>query len=338
MAGKIRFVHLAAVLIAGLIVVAACGSGTATPSGGGAKKLKVAFLLPGSTTDQGYNADGQRTADAVRDQLGADVTVTPSVAVPSQTDVYRQYAGRGFDLVIGWGGQFTDGAVAVSKEFPKVKFLIINGTASNGSNLASTVQHAEQYSFVGGFLLAKLSKTNTVGLVGAQCFPGTALTINGVAQGAAYAKPGIKILKTYDGDFEDPIKAQQVAQAMIDQGAGALSGNLNNAWFGVFKAAQGGSKTPLVTEWSDNHQLAADVIASSIIKTQAKPVVQIVKSVQDGTFAGKVYEYGLTADWGPSVSKTSLVPDDVYQAALAVQAKIVSGEIKPKADETCPTQ
>jgi basic membrane protein A len=336
MAGKMRFVQMAAALVAGLLVVAACGSGTSTSSGGGAKKLKVAFLLPGSITDQGYNADGQRTADAVRTQLGADVTVTASVAVPSQTDVYRQYAGRGFDLVIGWGGQFTDGAVAVSKEFPNVKFLVINGTVSNGSNLASTVQHAEQYSFVGGYLLAKLSKTNTVGLVGAQCFPGTALTINGVAQGAAYAKPGIKILKTYDGDFEDPIKAQQVAQAMIDQGAGALSGNLNNAWFGVFKAAQGGSKIPLVTEWSDNHQLASDVIASSIIKTQAKPVVQIVKAVQDGTFAGKVYEYGLTADWGPSVSKTSLVPDDVYQSALAVQAKIVSGEIKPQADETCP--
>jgi basic membrane lipoprotein Med (substrate-binding protein (PBP1-ABC) superfamily) len=67
-------------------------------------------------------------------------------------------------------------------------------------------------------------------------------------------------------------------------------------------------------------------------------VVQIVKAVQDGTFAGKIYDYGLTADWGSSVTKTSLVPDDVYQAALAVQAKIVSGEIKPKADETCPAQ
>lgn len=335
MAGKVRFVRLAGALVVGLLLVAACGSGNNTPPAG-STKLKIAFLLPGSVTDQGYNADGQRTADAVRDQLGADVTVTPSVPVPTQTDVYRQYAGRGFDLIIGWGGQFTDGAVAAAKEFPKVKFLVINGTVSNGSNLASTVQHAEQYSFVGGFLLAKLSKTNTVGLVGAQCFPGTALTINGVEQGALYAKPGIKILKTYDGDFEDPIKAQQVAQAMIDQGAGALSGNLNNAWFGVFKAAQGGSKVPLVTEWADNHQLAADVIASSIIKSQAKPVVQIVKQVKDGTFTGKVFEYGLTADWGPSVAKTSLVPDDVYQAALDVQAKIVSGEIKPKADETCP--
>ena len=336
MVRNIRSVRLIAIVVATLVLGVACGSSN-TPTTGG-KKLQIAFLLPGSITDQGYNADGQRTADAVRDQLGADVTVTASVPVPTQTDVYRQYAGRGFDLVIGWGGQFTDGAVAASKEFPNVKFLVINGTVKNGTNLASTVQHAEQYSFVGGFLLAKLSKTNTVGLVGAQCFPGTALTINGVAQGALYAKPGIKILKTYDGDFEDPTKAQQVAQAMIDQGAGALSGNLNNAWFGVFKAAQGGSKTPLVTEWSDNHQLAPDVVASSIIKTQAKPVTAIVKTVKDGTFEGKVYEYGLTADWGPSVSKTSLLPDDVYQAALALQAKIVSGEVKPQADETCPSQ
>src|SRR5207302_10820583 len=121
MAGKIRFARLAGALVVGVLLVAGCGSSGGSTSSGGGTKLKVAFLLPGSVTDQGYNADGQRAADAVRDQLGADVTVTASVPVPTQTDVYRQYAGRGFDLVIGWGGQFTDGAVAASKEFPKVK-------------------------------------------------------------------------------------------------------------------------------------------------------------------------------------------------------------------------
>ena len=36
----------------------------------------------------------------------------------------------GYDLVIGWGGQFTDGALAAAEEFPDVNFLVVNCGAS----------------------------------------------------------------------------------------------------------------------------------------------------------------------------------------------------------------
>ena len=62
-------------------------------------------------------------------ELGAEVTVTENVQIPNQTDVYRQFAAQGYDLVIGWGGQFTDGAVAAAEEFPDVKFLVVNSGA-----------------------------------------------------------------------------------------------------------------------------------------------------------------------------------------------------------------
>ena len=41
--------------------------------------FKVAMLLPGSITDHGYNADGKRTADAIKKQLKASVTYTQGV-------------------------------------------------------------------------------------------------------------------------------------------------------------------------------------------------------------------------------------------------------------------
>jgi basic membrane lipoprotein Med (substrate-binding protein (PBP1-ABC) superfamily) len=169
----------------------------------GEKPLKIAILLPGATSDNGYNADGGTTAKALREALKAEVQVTENVPMANQADLYRQYAASGYDLVIGWGGQFTDGAVQVAEEFPAVKFLVVNSGAKNDKNLASLDTNIADWEFVGGFVTAKLSKTGVIGWVGGMCFPATAANLHGVEQGAKYADPKIKVLSTFTGDFED---------------------------------------------------------------------------------------------------------------------------------------
>jgi len=318
----------------GLVVVFAV---TLLTSSAKAQQLKIGILLPGSTADNGYNADGARAAQALKSELKADVQTTENVSVANQADLYRQYAAKGYNVVVGWGGQFTDGAVQVAQEFPDVKFIVVNSGVENGMNLASIDTDIQDWEFLGGFVTARLSKTGVIGWVGGQCFPATAANLHGVEQGAKYADANIKVLSTFTGDFEDPTKAQQAAQAMIDTGkAGALTGNLNNGWFGVFKAARDNGKIPVVTEWVDNHAQASDVIASSIQKSQAKFVVAVVKEIAPGKFQGKHYQFGITPDWGDVMTKTTLLPDNLLKEVAGLQAKITSGEIKPKNVADCP--
>ena len=308
------------------------GETTATETG---SSIKVAILTPGSTSDNGYNADAARTQKAIEDQLGLQVALSESVDVANQADVYRQFASQGYDLVIGWGGQFTDGAVEVAPEFPNTDFLVVNSNAENGSNLGSLDTSIEDWQFMAGWLAAKLSKSGTIGWVGALCFPATAANLHGTEQGAKYANPDIKVLSTFTGDFEDPTVASQAAKAMIENGADVLTGNLNNGWAGVTEAAKSAG-IQIITEWADNSDTAPDTIVSSVLKSQAPFVIDEVKKVMNGNFEGKFTLYGLPADWGPVLSNTSLLDDSLYQQALDVQAKITSGEIKPKHDESCP--
>lgn len=342
-----------ALLLSMAIALAAC-QGTGSPSEQGSTPgesvaqsaapsasedaLRVAVILPGSVGDQGYNADGKRAADMIADELGAETTLTENVQVASQTDVYRQYANQGYDLVIGWGGQFTDGAVAAAEEFPDTKFLVVNSGASNGTNLASIDTAIEQWQFLAGFVLARLSESGTVGWVGGLCFPATAANLHGTEQGAKYADPDIEFLSTFTGDFEDPTKARDAAQAMLDQGADTLTQNLNNGVFGLIEAAGANGDAPLVTEWVDNSELAPEVIASSVLKSQARFVTEIARTVQDGTFAGEFTKFELPDDWGPGISDTDLLDDELYQEVLEIQDKISNGEITPEHDETCPGQ
>jgi basic membrane protein A and related proteins len=322
--------------IFGMTITAVAAAAFAWSSPAAAAQFKIAILLPGPTSDHGYDADGGHTGDVLRKELNAETRVVENVSVANQADLYRQFAATGYNLVIGWGGQFTDGAVQVSQEFPDVKFLVVNSSASNGKNLGSTDETLEQWEFLGGFVTAKLSKNHIMGWIGGQCFPATSEQLHGVEQGAKYADAKVKVLSTYTGDFEDPIKAQQAADAMIESGATALTGNLNNGYFGIFKAAEAHGNVPVVTEWSDNHALAPKVIASSVLKSQARFVLQVARTATNGTWKGKHYQFDLPADWGPVMAKTDLLPESIYKASLDVQKQISDGKIKVAHEASCP--
>lgn len=329
-----------ALILAGSLVLTACGGGSGGSDGGESAGpdddgLRIAILTSGAVSDNGYNADAQRAADMMEADFDATVAISESVPVPNQADVYRQFASQGYDLVIGWGGQYTDGAVEVAETFPDVNFLVVNSSVENGSNLGSFDQAIEQWSFMAGWLQAKMSTTGTIGWVGAQCFPATAAGLHGTEQGARLANPDITIRSTFTGDFEDPTKASQAAAAMIESGADVLSGNLNNAWPGVFEAAEAAGNTPVITEWVDNSELAPEIIVSSVMKSQVPFVREAVQAVQDGAFDGSFTMYTVPDDWGPILTEPSLFPADLVDEARAVQEQIVSGEISVERDETC---
>jgi basic membrane protein A len=331
-------------LAVGALLAAGCGSGDsnsggdggAPASGGGGKDFKIAMLLGGTVSGSAYNTDAQRTADEIEKQLGADVTVSQSVALPNQADVYGQFARQGYDLLIGWGGEFTDGAAAASKRFPDAQFLVINSTIENGTNLSSMDENIEQWQFVAGYVAARVSESGKVGWIGGQCFPATAAQLYGTRQGARHAKKDIGFLSTFTGDFEDPTKGQLAADAMIDNQADVIASNLDRGTAGLIKGAQNAGDVRIITEWHDNHADAPDAILTSVLKSQTRVVVPLVKDAMDGKLGGKHHQIALPKDWGPAVANTELLPDDVYDDALKVQEQVANGEIKVDRVETCP--
>ena len=287
-------------------------------------------MLPGSIDDQGYNADGQRAADLMTSELGADVTVTENVPVPNQTDVYRQYAAQGYDLVIGWGGQFTDGAVAAADEFPNVKFLVVNSDASNGSNLASIDTKIEQWEFLGGFVLGRSSpRPATIGWVGGQCFPATAANLHGVEQGAKYAEPEdqvpLDVHRRLRGPDQGPAGRPGADRARRRR---AQRGTSTTACSGSSRRPEGPA-CPFITEWVDNSQLAPEVIVSSILKSQATLRARHREDGPGRDVRRRVLQVRPAGRLGSGRVRYGPPPRRVYQEALAVQKQISAGPDPP---------
>src|SRR3954463_6858322 len=95
--------------------------------GGSEGGFKVALLNPGPISDAGWNASAYEGLLAVRDQLGAEVSQAETRTPPEFEQAYRDYARRGFKLVIGHGFEFQDAAAKVAPDFPNTVFLTTSG-------------------------------------------------------------------------------------------------------------------------------------------------------------------------------------------------------------------
>jgi basic membrane protein A len=130
------------------------------------------------------------------------------------------------------------------------------------------------------------------------------------------------------GDFNDPAKSRQVADAMIAEGVDVLVGSLNLGMQGVFESvkANSGTKVLVTAKYSDKAQFAPDNYITSLIYDFAGPLKDIVTKVQAGEKGGY---YPLGFDTGVKL-QTPLqnVPASVSTEMDAVIADLVSGKIQ----------
>ena len=75
------------------------------------------MLLPGSINDQSWNATGYAGLMKLK-ELGYEVAYSENVPAADHVEAMRDYARRGFKIVIGHSGRFLSAAQRVGPEFP----------------------------------------------------------------------------------------------------------------------------------------------------------------------------------------------------------------------------
>jgi basic membrane protein A len=337
-----RPIAMGVALILGASALVACGGGEeAAPTDTGAdvrKVERVAMLIPGRKDDQGYSQIGFTGLQNAAQKFGFETALAEAVDVSAQVEVYRDFASRGFDLVIGWGGQYQDGADEVAPEFPDTSFLVVNGIGGNGSNVASIDLSGEQWTFLAGYVAGKVTKTGIIGIVANGCFDSVARQNHGFRDGAKFANPDVKVLITAIESFDDPAGAKEAALAQIAQGADVIEAGLNTGNLGVYEATEENAEKPVfaTTEYTDQHDLAPKTFLTSSLRDLSVVVAQAVDSIESGTFKGEAIRIGITAEDEALARFRGKAPDSLYEEAKEIQAKIVSGEIEVVPDGSCP--
>ena len=201
-------------------------------------KLKAAVLLPGSANDQSWNQIGYDGIQELGKALGAETAYSENVAVADAMAALRDYANRGFQLLIVHGGQYEDAVLSVADEFPKVQFVVIAGAVGGKPNVSIAGSSDAQIGFTEGWLAGKMTKANKIGLVSHLEGMPTMIKVNGAMRmGAKAANPDVTWCTVYIKNGEDVAEAREAANSLLDQGVDVIYSEMNRGWQGVADAA-----------------------------------------------------------------------------------------------------
>ncbi len=341
-----RFFIKVFLLCFGLFLISSCGSRIEAQK---QCQIKVGIVFDiGGKNDRSFNAaawEGVKKAERELPICLYDVEPgNPTSIEPAM----RAFAEKNFDLIIGVG--FAQGPIManVAKDYPNIKFAIVDGVIFEADgktpkkNVASLVFREHEGSFLVGMIAAAKSKTGVLGFVGGMDIPLIHRFAKGYEEGAKSVNPEARVISNYvgvtDAAWNNPGKGKELALSQIGQGADVIFTAAGNSGLGAFDAVEQFSKNPqgeankfVIGVDSNQNMVKPGFVLTSMVKRVDVAVYDAVVEVLSGKFEGGFHVFGLDKDgvaYAMDEHNKTLIPEDVRQRVEQSKAKIISGEIK----------
>ncbi|MDH4061011.1 MAG: BMP family ABC transporter substrate-binding protein [Aquincola sp.] len=251
------------------------------------------------------------------------------ISNPTQREqAMRRMAERNANPIIGVGFSMGSSMEKTAKEFPKLKFTIIDFVVDL-PNVESVVFREHEGSFLVGMMAAMASKSGKVGFVGGMDVPLIRKFQCGYEQGARYANPKVEILANMTGTtptaWNDPARGAELTKAQFAKGADVVFAAAGGTGTGVYQAAKDAGKLAIGVDSNQNH-LHPGTMLTSMVKRVDVAVYNSFKQHKPGVTSLGLKEGGV--DYALDKNNEKLVSAEMKTKVDAAKADIISGKIK----------
>lgn len=316
-----RFFVVSVVLAVFLIAPAAMGA---------AGKLKIAVVAPSASNDLAFTQSIVEGIKAIQKERDVEVAITDGLfVVEDAAAAIRDYAKKGYDLVLAHGSQYGGSLKEIAPAFPKTAFAW--GTAADTfglPNVSSYEAASNEGGYAMGVMAAALSKKGSIGVVGPIEVGDAKLYVDGFVAGAKAYKPQIKVQVNYIGSFSDVALAAEAARAlMAAAGADVLTGTAQMT-VGAIGAARAKNVAWFGTQ-SNQAKLAPEIVVASQVYKWEVALRKILENMDKGVLGGQKYIINL-ANGGEAMefNEAYKLPDDVKKVGTDTIKGIIAGSIK----------
>jgi len=294
-----------------------------------AKPLKIALILGGRVNEPGYYNAGYQALLSLKQKYGAEIAYEENLKPSDADQVLRALAEDGFRYVVVMGGGTYDDFIRdVAADYPALRFIIISGGLTQLPNIVSIRTGHPGVPYLAGVLMAEMSKSQKIGLIGGRASPPAMADHVAVIAGAKSICPQIQIYDAYTENYDDPAIGKEAALAQIDKGADIIFANANTTSFGVFQAAHERGILAIGAA-TDQNSIAPETILSSAVYGMDNGVSYLIDLDRTGRgWENKVYTMDLTlVDLASFHSFDSRVPAQVKQKLADVRRELIAGTI-----------
>lgn len=291
---------------------------------------KIALLLPGVITDQGWNTNAYNGLMALQD-MGYDCTYTESVETANIETTIRTYADQGYELLILHGSQFADAAIMVAPDY-KDKYFFVVGNQPAGTecpeNVGFIYNTGLYIAYMAGAVAALSSETGTIGYLGGIESDSQLVMKYAFIDGATHVNPDINVISVMAGTFDDSALGKEAALSMIEQGADVLIHTADTTGLGLIEAAKE-HNVKIIGYGGDQHELAPDLVITSIVEDIPMIITSLPEKIENGTFSG-LWVAGLDDHIKYLADYAEWVDSDVITKAQEIYDQVASGAIELK--------
>jgi basic membrane protein A len=325
-----KFAWFLTLVLALSLVLSACGAPATTAP---AEKFRVAVVMPSAINDLAFSQSMYDALVRVQTDMGGpdkfEIVYSENMfVVDDAAAAIRDYATKGYNLVIAHGSQYGSSLQEIAPDFPKTSFAW--GTTSDTFGLANVFSYeaaSEQGGFVNGVMAATLSKSNVIGVVGPIETGDAKLYVDGFKAGVLSVKPDAQVNVNYIGSFSDVALAAEAATTHIAAGADVLTGSAQMVAGAIGKAKE--ANVLWFGTQSNQTSLAPSIVVASQVYHWEVVLKQMLDLINGGTLGGQSFKIDL-ANGGEVIefNPDSSVAAEAKTLAETTIKGIVDGSIK----------
>lgn len=294
---------------------------------------KVALLLVGTINDAGWNESAYKGFLKAQKEYGFEGAYSENLQLPDFEPAIRDYAAKGYNVIILSSADFSEVGKTVSPDFPDIRFVLINGQYAQEPNLSNVRPNTPEAGFIAGAFAGLISETGTVGMIGGKKLPPVQDATAGFVAGAKYTNPGANVLTSYIDSFTDIAKGTEATLAMIESKADVVCSNTGQAALGTIDAAKG-KGIYAVGYIEDQYKVAPGTVPFSAIQDVGEIVYLGIKNAVSDDYKAELMLVGAKegvirlSDFY-KMGKDD-VPKDVQDKMEEIYKGIIDGSLKAK--------
>lgn len=287
----------------------------------------------GGKFDKSFNQSASEGAERFKKETKIGF-MEVQVASDTQTEqVLRNLARKKVDLIASIGFAQAQAVQNVAKEFPAIKFVLIDGVAK-GDNVSSVLFKEQEGSYLVGVAAAIASKSKKVGFIGGMDIPLIRNFSCGYVQGVKATDAKVEIVQNMVGTttsaWNDPAKGGELARAQFERGVDVIFAAAGGSGMGTLQAVKEKGKLGIGVDSNQNYMHPGSML-TSMVKRVDQAIYDSFMQMKNGSWkAGVVYK-GLKeggVDWALDKDNRSVVSADMEKRVNAAKQDIINGKVK----------
>ncbi len=266
-----------------VLIVAGCGPGLELD-----EKLKVAGIYTASVGSPGADPWSDAVHQALlraRRELDILYDFRATVAPADFEGIARDYAQKGYDLIVGDAHGREEVIRRVARDFPEAAFLFASSLGPVSPNFSVFDFWLHEPAYLCGLLAGSLTRSGIVGAVGGEAVPRDNRVLNAFRLGVEEVNPDARVLIAFAGRH-DPPAARQLADEMIDRGADLIYAGTS----GVIDACR--RRGVLVFgHLADQHLLGVNVVVTSSVWDLGQTIKSVVDDIERDRYRAADYAH-----------------------------------------------